>query len=374
VPPLNICYVGPAASVTMRRWAGWFAGRGHRITICTVEPADPGFIQGFRQVDLRTRGLGRKAGRICSAWRLLRALRGIRPDVVHVHYARGLSWGLVLGCPAPTVATPWGSDVLADQGGCRDPMSRWLTRRLFRQAALLTVHSEYLEAHVRALVPDSGPIARIGWGVDLRRFRPGLDVQPLRERYGIAPGQPVIFSPRLAQSFYRHDRVIRALPVVREKVDALLVIPLCFPERAYVNWLERLARELGVLEAVRFIPPIDYEEMPLWLNLAEVVVMVPGSDGMPNTLWEAMACGAVPLLNRLPQYGGVIRHGVNGCLVDPDGDLSGALTGLLADPVLRQSMAEHNRALVRAQGDQDREMARMEEWYYALAGRERSKK
>jgi glycosyltransferase involved in cell wall biosynthesis len=366
---LTIGYVGPAASVTMRRWAGWFADRGHRITICTVEPADPDLVQGFRQVDLRTRGSARKAGRICSALRLLRTLRGVRPDVVHVHYARGLSWGLVLGCPAPTVVTPWGSDVLADQGGCRDPLSRWLTRRLLRQAALLTVHSEYLDAQVRALVPDSGPMARIGWGVDLRRFRPGLDVRPLREQYGIERGQPVIFSPRLAQPVYRHDRVLRALPVVREKLtDTVLVIPLYFAEPAYVRALERLARELGVLGAVRFIPPIAYAEMPLWLNLADVVVMVPGSDGMPNTLWEAMACGAVPLLNRLPQYDGVIRHGVNGCLVDPDGDLSGALLGLLADPVLRASMAEHNRALVREHGDQDREMTRMEEWYYALAG------
>jgi glycosyltransferase involved in cell wall biosynthesis len=89
---------------------------------------------------------------------------------------------------------------------------------------------------------------------------------------------------------------------------------------------------------------------------------------MPNTLWEAMACGAVPVLNRLPQYAGLVRHGVNGFLVDPDGDLVGALAGLLSDPELRASMGVRNRELACAQGDQDREMAHMEAWYRRLAG------
>jgi glycosyltransferase involved in cell wall biosynthesis len=64
---------------------------------------------------------------------------------------------------------------------------------------------------------------------------------------------------------------------------------------------------------------IPHAEMPLWQNLAEAVVMVPRSDGMPNSLLEAMACGAVPVLNRLPQYAELIRHGENGLFVDPDG-------------------------------------------------------
>ena len=133
--------------------------------------------------------------------------------------------------------------------------------------------------------------------------------------------------------------------------------------------LRRLAVTVGVGHRVRFVPPIPYPEMPLWLNLADAVVMVPRSDGMPNTLWEAMACGAVPVLNRLPQYAGVVRHGVNGFLVDPDGDLAGALIGLLSEPSLRASIGRRNRELACEQGDQDLEMTRMEAWYCTLAAR-----
>src|SRR6185295_6831108 len=368
--PLTLCYIGPADSVTTRRWVEWFARRGHDTTILTVEPAESRTPMSFRQIDLRVGGLPRKVGRLWSVLRLARTLRSLNPDVVHVHYARGLPWGLLVSPRHPCVVTPWGSDVLIEQGAFREPLSRRLTRGLLGLADLVTAHSAYMEARVRPLKRATTPLVRVGWGVDLARFRPGLDVRVLRERWDIRPDQRVILSPRLAQPCYQHERVIRALPAVREKVAAaLLVIPQQFAVPDYVASLRRLAAELSVSDAVRVIPAIPYAEMPLWLNLADAVVMVPRSDGMPNTLWEAMACGAAPVLNRLPQYEGVIRHGVNGCLVDPDGDLAGALIGLLGDPALRSMMAEHNATLVREQGDQDREMARMEEWYYTLAGR-----
>lgn len=368
--PLKLCYIGPAVSVTTRRWVEWFARRGHETTVLTVEPADKDVSMLCRQIDLRVGGIPRKVGRLWSVLRLMRALHSLNPDVVHVHYTRGLPWGLLIRRRHPCVVTPWGSDVLAEQGAFREPCSRWLTQRLLAQADLVTAHSAYMEGRVRSLKRSTVPLVRIGWGVDLATFRPRLDVGELRERWGIDPTRRVILSPRLAQPCYRHERIIRALPAVREKVaDALLVIPQQFAAPDYVASLGRLAAEFGVSDAVRFIPAIPYGEMPLWLNLADVVVMVPESDGMPNTLWEAMACGAVPVLNRLPQYEGVIRHGVNGCLVDPDGDLAGALIGLLSDPALRSMMAARNTALVREQGNQDKEMARMEEWYYALARR-----
>src|SRR6185436_888878 len=101
---------------------------------------------------------------------------------------------------------------------------------------------------------------------------------------------------------------------------------------AYAASLRQRGSDLRVAEHVRFVVPLAYAEMPQWMNLAVVVVMVPPSDGMPSTLLEAMACGAVPVLNRLPQYAELIEHGRNGFLVDPHGgDLAGALIAALSD-------------------------------------------
>ena len=145
-------------------------------------------------------------------------------------------------------------------------------------------------------------------------------------------------------------------------------------DQGYVTGLRRLASDLGVAERVKFVGSIPYQDMPLWYNLAHTVVMVPQSDGMPNSLLEAMACGAVPVLNRLPQYAEMIRHGENGFLVDPEqGDLAGSLVGVLSDTGTREHIARRNLEKVTAVADQEQEMSRMEGFYDQLtsAGRGR---
>ncbi|MGH7227807.1 MAG: glycosyltransferase family 4 protein [Nitrospiraceae bacterium] len=372
---LRLCFVGPASSVSLRRWVEWFACRGHDTTIITVEPAETPLVEKFLQIDVGMSLGPRKFSRLVSAARMALTVRRLKPDLLHVHYVRGLAWGLLLNRFHPCVVTPWGSDVLGEQGAFRESYSRRLTRAVLRMADLVTVHSEYMETQVRALLTSARPVARIGWGVDLRLFRPGLDVRALRVRWGIGEDQRVIFSPRLTQPFYNHDRILRAIPTVCEKIpEVLLVIAEQHADQGYVTGLRRLALDLGVAERVKFVGSIPYQDMPLWYNLARAVVMVPQSDGMPNSLLEAMACGAVPVLNRLPQYAEMIRHGENGFLVDPEqGDLAGPLVGVLSDAGAREHIARRNLEKVKEVADQEREMSRMESFYDQLvsAGRGR---
>jgi len=251
-----------------------------------------------------------------------------------------------------------------------------LTLALLARADLIAVPSEYLEARIRGLLPAAPAVVRIAPGVNLQRFRSGLDVRSLRERWRIGEGARVIFSPRLAKPFYHLERIIEALPAVREKVpETVLVVAEYSPDREYVARLRQLAVDLGIADCVRFLGVISYPDMPLWYKLADAVVMVPRSDGLPNSLVEAMACGAVPVLNRLPQYAELISHGENGFLVDPEqGDLVGALVGVLSGPGMKAHIARANRAKVTAVADQDREMARIEDWYIRLAEGERLEK
>ena len=368
---LRLCYVGPARAIPLQRWAGWFAARGHEVTVVTVEPDENVSAPVIHQLDVGlSRWLG-KPGRALSLLRMARVVRRLKPDLVHMQYLRGLAWGAPLVRGVPCVATPWGSDVLEEQGAFREIYSRSLTRAVLDRADVVTVHSAYLDQRLRPLMPPGKAPIRIGWGVDLKRFRPGLDARPVREQWGIGEGRRVIFSPRLAQPFYRHEQAIRAMPTVKEKVpDALLVVAGHSADDGYVASLRRLASELGVTEHVRFTGPLAYGDMPRWMNLAEVVVMVPPSDGMPSTLLEAMACGAIPVLSRLAQYAELIEQGTNGFFVDPEGrELAEALLAALSDRQARDEMARRNRARVAEAADQDREMERMERQYRQLAVR-----
>ncbi|HEX8750167.1 MAG TPA: glycosyltransferase family 4 protein [Nitrospira sp.] len=367
---LRLCFVGPAENITLRRWVRWFADKGHDATIVTVEPAETGETAGFHQIDISLPTLLRKLSRVISVVRLLKEIRKLKPDVVHVHYLRGLAWGLGLKPFHPTVVTPWGSDVLEEQGAFREWYSKRLTSAVIRMADLIAVHSDFLESKVRLLGPKPDSVVRIGWGVDLARFRPGLAVELLRRRWNIADDMPVIFSPRLAQRFYNHHLVVQALEGIRRAFPKIvLVISEQFGDPAYMRELKTLVEQLRVSQHVRFVGRIPYEDMPLWFNLSTLVVMIPESDGMPNTLFEAMACGAVPVLRDLPQYRELIREDVNGKYVSatPESVVEGVVT-LLKAGERRQEMASVNLSLVREVADQSKEMHRMEQWYYKLAG------
>lgn len=363
---LRLCFIGPANNVTFRRWAEWFTARGHETTVLTVEPTQE--AHHFRQIDLSCNYGGRKFGRLVSAVRLAYAVRRLCPDVVHAHYLRGLAWGVSLVRFCPIVVTPWGNDVLEEQGAFKEWYSLLLTKKVFAAANIVAVHSNYMEGRIRPLLQNGVQVVRIRWGINLQTFRSGLDVETLRHRWNIGWDQPIVFSPRLAQPFYRHDLVIRALSLIqRESPRVVLVISEQFPDSEYLCRLRKLVSDLKLDDHVRFIGSIPYSDMPLWMNLAHIMIMVPQSDGMPNTLWEAMACGALPVLNRLPQYIEIIEDGINGLLVEPEPeDMAKVIVRALANPELKAKAELLNRELVQTMADQDQEMARMEGWYGSL--------
>jgi len=365
---LRLCFIGPAASISLRRWTEWFADRGHQCTVMTVEPAVPAQAVKFKQINLATSCWPRKIGRIVSVLKMIRCIRGLRPDLVHIHYLRGLTWGLLADMPHPCVVTPWGSDVLTDQGAYREWYSKDLTGRLLRRADLVTTHSRYMEAQVRALVSDVQPIVRVGWGVDLQRFRPNIDTESLRRRWGIQADQPVVFSPRLLQALYNHEYIIQALPRLRRAIpNVIVVFTDYFADLAYKHRLQRLASELDVTESIRFVGDVSHEEMPFWFNLAKAVTMMPASDGLPNSLLEAMACGVTPVLNELPQYDELVQDRVNGRRAVLDASiLADVLVEVLRDDAFRAQCLVTNRGLMESVGDQDKEMGKMEGLYRGL--------
>jgi len=55
--------------------------------------------------------------------------------------------------------------------------------------------------------------------------------------------------------------------------------------------LESMACELGIRDSVRFLGRRPHAEIPLWLNAADCLLLSSQSEGMPNAVTEALACG-----------------------------------------------------------------------------------
>ena len=127
--------------------------------------------------------------------------------------------------------------------------------------------------------------------------------------------------------------------------------PLCnkFPDWVLEIWgegvqrktLESLRDELGLRERVRF--PGLTKEHHQTMSQVDIFVLSSRSEGFPNVLGEAMACG-LPVVSFDCRSGPseLIQDGVNGLLVPPESiqELSSSLERLMASAELRKSLGE----------------------------------
>ncbi len=84
-----------------------------------------------------------------------------------------------------------------------------------------------------------------------------------------------------------------------------------------------------------------------------------------------MAAGAFPIVSDLPSQRELVDDGVSGLRVPVRDEqaLADAIARTLGDSEFRRDAAGRNLAFVNEYGVLETNMARMEAWYYRLAGR-----
>lgn len=188
-----------------------------------------------------------------AARELRRRYRGERFDVVHAHF--GLTaWPALALRGAPHVVTFHGTDLA-------HPRSGPLSRSALRFADLAATVSATL---ARERIPGAGVRRRVAvlpCGVDTERFRP-LPRREARTRLGLDPDAPCLLFP--------------ADPARAEKrVDR--------------------ARELAGDVPLLTLGDTHPDEVPLWVNAANAVLVPSEREGFGLAVLEALACD-VPVL------------------------------------------------------------------------------
>jgi glycosyltransferase involved in cell wall biosynthesis len=206
---------------------------------------------------------------------LLHAHGAIHPGTVAVAAQR-------LGIPTLVRVTRTGSrgDFI---GLCERRWGHLQARHLIERSWFVALSSLVRDELLERGVPGE-KIFLIPNGVDPLVFRPpsGSQKEDLRERLRLGSGTIVISTSRLV-AVKRLDIVIDAL---RALPDARLVILGGGEERAR---LEDQARRSGLGDRVRFMGATRAVED--YLRAADIFVLPSESEGMSNSLLEAMACG-----------------------------------------------------------------------------------
>jgi len=197
-----------------------------------------------------------------------------------------------------------------------------------------------------------GPVRVVPLGTAPDRFRPNLDTNAVRARYGLGRGRWLLTVARLVE----HKGVDNA-------IRAFALIAAEYPDLGYAvagtgetrPLLEAIARDLGIGDRVRFLGAIPEADLPNLLNVATVYIgvareMIDKVEGFGIALVEASACG-VPVVGGTA--GGIpdaVRDGETGLLADgaDPSAVAAALRRMLDDEPLRARLGAGGRAAVES--------------------------
>jgi glycosyltransferase involved in cell wall biosynthesis len=302
------------------------------------------------------------------ARRLRELVRQVQPEVVHalrIPYEGIVAAEALAGTAYPLVVSVWGNDL--ELWAERYPLVGRFTRRaLARATALHPDCARDLHLAERWGWNPERPSAVLPGNGGIRRdvFHPGPPDAEVARRHGLPVDGPVVLNARGFRAYVRNDTFFRAIPRVLERRPDVVfaAVGMRGDPRA-----ERWLRDLGIGHAVRLLPRVEPEEMAPLFRLSAAAVSPSEFDGTPNTLLEAMACGAFPVSGDIASVREWVQDGVNGLLFPP-GDpraLADATLRALGDEGLRRRAGERNEVLIRERADHAASMARAEALYVA---------
>jgi glycosyltransferase involved in cell wall biosynthesis len=211
------------------------------------------------------------------------------------------------------------------------------------------------------------PVEIVPTGIPLLEFSGG-DGLAFRAEHGIAPTRPLlVYVGRVA--FEKNiEFLLRVLARVRREVtDALLVV--CGEGPASAR-LARLARELGIEDAVRFVGYLDRATRLLdCYRAADAFVFASRTETQGLVLLEAMALG-VPVVSTAVMGTRDILAAARGALVaeEDEADFAACVTRVLRDPLLRAALGAEGRDYARG-WNAPALAQRMEAFYRAVLDR-----
>lgn len=355
---MRIAFLGDGSLNHVRRWVGYFKGRGHDVLLLSFES-----VEGcpFPARRLAKRLPTKLLGYLASLPSIRRELAAFRPDVVNALYLGGYGLVASLGGWRPLVVMSLGSDLLIDYPSSL--VHRAQIRRVLGHADLVITDAEALSRIAISIGTPREKVLKAYLGIDETIFHAGASPAALG---GAEPAR--IVSTRNLYRLYNVELLVEAAPAIVERHDASFILCGDGPERTR---LEERARALGLSSRFTFKGRLEPRGIADELRAASVYVSTSRSDSTSVSLIEAMACGAPPVVTDLAANREWITDGENGLIVSPNdpGALASAVSRMIEDRGLAAAAREKNFRVVKERGLWRENMERVEEAFERLACR-----
>ena len=324
------------------------------------EAVDPGFPNPVDRVGIRSTRLRTIQGLLVWSHRVRRLARAFSPGFVWcgnlkpagfpalwLRRREGIPYGIIFH----------GSELLLLRHRIgRMPRKRVAARMAIQHAAVLAANSTWTRTLCLEVMDEMGlkggdfDVRTIPLGTDPTHFRPGLDTEVVRARYGLGPGRWLLTVARLAVH-KGIDTGLRTLAALRESHPDLRYAVV--GSGAQQAELEALAESLGVSDRVRFLTTVPDADLPALYNCADLYLGLSRPqelliEGFGIALTEASACGIPVIGGRAGGIPDAVRDGETGILVDSTDTAAvvDLVRSLLGNPERRRRLGRAGRQAV----------------------------
>jgi glycosyltransferase involved in cell wall biosynthesis len=237
------------------------------------------------------------------------------PDLIYTTWAYPDAYGAMLVARLfrrPYIVRVHGSDinVLAARRGVRQK----IVRVLCGAVKIISPSNDLKNKMIKLGVP-SDRIEVIYSGVDLDRFRP-MDRLAAETQLSLLPKKRIIYvgNFKAAKGVFDFVGAMRILQQKGVQFEAMMI--------GKGEAEEDIRREIdhaGLTANVHIVGAVSHSMLPVWINAADCVCLPSYSEGVPNVLLEAMACGTNIVATKVGGIPEIVQH-PEVCLVDP-GDI-----------------------------------------------------
>lgn len=373
---MRLCYLADARSIHTLRWIRPFSV-DNEIDLISFDYAGVWStavtLADYHAIGVRVHLVPRHLpGLLLVPFIVRNLVRSLGPDLVHAHYLTQYGFCAAFAGVHPLVVSAWGNDILIDPVESR--IYRFMVEYALRRADLVTCDGEnYLPYLQSSFGVEPSRIAVITHGVDTERFSPVHRDRAFVEGLFSGPVGAIVIDIRGFDPIYDLETLLRAMPgVLAHAPDTRFLIAGRGERKAD---FERLAADLGVLDAILFIDWIRHEDLPVYLASADIYVSTSVSDGgaVVSTL-EAMASGLPLVVTDVGDHRRLIREGEIGFVV-PVGDhgaIERAIIHLLDHPETRLAFGRVSAERIRQLADYRIEMTKVRSHYEQLIKKDTS--
>lgn len=217
--------------------------------------------------------------------------------------------------------------------------SNIINRHFVRTAKALdgTLACGHSVSDVIKAVTGKNPLCVYGV-LDLEKFSPVQDKIPIRKNLGLPLDKTIaLYAGYLTKRKGVYELIEAIYRAQKKCPDILLAMCGAGPEETA---LRKLIRDKSMEHAVRMAGEVEPERMNKWMQASDLFVLASHTEGMPNVVMEAMACGLPVVATAVGGLPGAIGDCDGALLVPPENvdELEKAIVKVISNNQLRGQM------------------------------------